>query len=305
MKTTFISASGTSLKFLNPEILSRITNLELLARTVVEGFVSGLHRSPFKGFSVEFMEYRQYVPGDDPKRLDWKLYARSDRLFIKEFEDETNTSCHILLDVSNSMGYKTGKLNKLEYASYLAASLAYFMIRQRDSVGLYLFDDKIRTQIPPKSTTGHLHTILRSLESVEASDKTEMSKPFHELAEAVKKRGIIIIISDLLDEVDKISNGLKHFSFNGNEVVLFQILDPFEMEFKFNDIVELEDMETGEKMLIVGDAAQEHYLRNYENFKRRIRKDCGMLGIDYNCISTDKPLDFALFEYLAARSRKL
>jgi len=302
MKST-VSAKN-SLTFLDPEILSRISNLELLARTVVEGFVSGLHKSPYKGFSVEFMEYRPYVPGDDLRRLDWKLFARTDRLYVKEFEEETNTSCHILLDISSSMDYATVSLKKLEYASYLAASLAYFMVRQRDSVGLCLFDDKIVRQIPPKSTTGHLHTILSILENREPGSRTDMGKPFHELADAIKKRGIIVIISDLLDDADAIISGLKHFSFNGNEVIIFHLLDPFEVSFDFSDIVELEDMETGEKLLVVGDAARKAYRATLEDFTQKIRRECGALKIDYNNFVTDTPLDFALFQYLAARSRR-
>lgn len=291
------------LRFLDPEVLSRISNFELLARTVVEGFVSGLHKSPYKGFSVEFMEYRQYVPGDDLKRLDWKLYARTDKLFVKEFEDETNTTCHIMLDISKSMGYSSAKLNKLQYGSYLAATMAYFMIKQRDSVGLYLFDKKITTLINPKSTTGHLHSILTTLENNELGDISDMSKPFHELADAIKKRGIVIIITDLLDHKNAIINGLKHFAFNGNEVLLFHILDPVENDFDFEEIVELEDMETGEKMLILGDAAREIYMDNLNNFKEEINQECRLLSIDYKSFVTNIPLDFALFEYLAARSR--
>lgn len=291
------------LRFLDPEILSRISNFDLLARTVVEGFVSGLHKSPYKGFSVEFMEYRQYVPGDDLKRLDWKLYARTDRLFIKEFEDETNTTCHIMLDISKSMGYSSAKLNKLQYGSYLAATMAYFMIKQRDSVGLCLFDKKITNLIKPKSTTGHLHSILTTLENNKLGDKSDMGKPFHELADAIKKRGIVIIITDLLDNKNAIINGLKHFAFNGNEVILFHILDPVENDFNFEEIVELEDMETGEKMLILGDAAREIYMDNLNNFKEEINQECRLLSIDYKSFVTDIPLDFALFEYLAARSR--
>ncbi len=304
MKSTISSRSR--LKFIDPEILSRISNFELLARTVVEGFVSGLHKSPYRGFSVEFMEYRQYAPGDDPKRIDWKLYGRTDKLFVKEFEDETNTNCYILLDTSSSMDYSSlssGKMKKIEYASYLAASLAYFMVRQRDSVGLYLFDEKISGLIPPKSTTGHLHSILSILENTKCRSETDMGKPFHEMAEAIKKRGIVIIITDLLDDGDEIVNGLKHFVFNGNEVILFHILDPFEINFNFDNIVELEDMETGEKMMISGDAAKKIYMKNSNDFKEKIHNECGALGIDYNRFVTDKPLDFALFQYLAARAR--
>ncbi|MFC1477008.1 DUF58 domain-containing protein [candidate division KSB1 bacterium] len=291
-------------RFLDPDILSKLSNIELLARTVVEGFISGLHKSPYKGFSVEFMEYRQYVPGDELKRIDWKLYARSDRLFVKEFEDETNTNCYILLDISQSMGYSTTKINKIDYGSYLAASLAYFMTRQRDSVGLYLFDNEIRDQLRPSSTSGHLNTILKTLEMSELGAESSMGKPFHSLAESIKKRGIVVIISDLLDDPDAIIDGLKHFNFKGNEVILFHILDPSELKFPFSDIVELEDMETGEKLLIMGDAARKIYQNNLDKFIEKIKRQCGVYGVDYSNFVTNQPLDFALFNYLAARAKK-
>lgn len=293
-----------SQRFIDPEILSKISNLELRARSVVEGFISGLHKSPFKGFSVEFMEYRQYVPGDDLKRIDWKLYARSDRLFVKEFEDETNTTCHILMDISKSMEYTSGGITKLEYASYLAASLAYFMIRQRDSVGLYLFDSALREQLSPKSTAAHLHSILTVLDGYEPGADSEMKKPFSELAEAVKRPGIVIVISDLLDEADKIINGMRHLKFNGSDVILFHLLDREEQKFDFSDIVEFEDMESGEKLLVVGETAQEIYQANFDRHCETVTKQTGIVGVDYCKLITDKPLDFALFKYLAARSRQ-
>jgi len=296
-------SSKSNFRFLNPEILTRISNMELLARTVVEGFVSGLHKSPYKGFSVEFMGYRQYTPGDEPKHLDWKLYARTDRLFVKEFEDETNTTCHLLLDISPSMGYGSATLSKLEYASYLTATLAYFMIRQQDSVGLCLFDNKVVHLIPSKSTSGHLHLILSTLENAEMGKKSSMGKPFHDMAEKLKKRGIVIIITDLFDEAQSIINGLEHFVFNGNEVILFHILDPNEVQFHFEGVVELEDMETGEKLLVAGKTAQEMYMDKMNQFTETMSKQCGMLGIDYKRLLTNQPLDFALLEYLAARSR--
>jgi len=299
------TSSKNKLRFLNPEILSRISSLELIARTVVEGFVAGLHKSPYKGFSVEFMEYRPYVPGDEPKNIDWKLFARTDRLYVKEFAEETNTTCHILLDISNSMGFSSSKITKIDYASYLAASLSYFMVRQRDSVGIYLFDDKISDLIPPRSSMGHLHNILTILDTLELGIKTNLSKPFHEMAEVIKKRGIIIIISDFLDNADAIVDGLKHLAFNRNEVILFQILDPSESSFDLKDIIELEDMETGEKIMVLGEDAKRVYLKNFEEFKEKIRIESGLLGIDYNRFTTDTPLDFALFKYLASRSKHL
>jgi uncharacterized protein (DUF58 family) len=291
-------------RFIKPDVLSRISNLELLARGVVEGFVSGLHRSPYKGFSVDFMEYRPYMPGDDQKHVDWKLYARSDRYNVKEFEDETNTHLNLLVDISHSMGYTSAGVTKLEYAFYLAASLAYLMVRQRDAVGLTLFDEKVLTRIPPRSTKGHLHLLLTEMERAELGKQTAIGKPLHDLAEQQRKRGLVVLISDLLDDPEALVEGLQHFRFKGHEVMVFHLMDPQEMRFEFTDIVEFEDMETGEKMLIEAETAKELYLDNLNQFQNRLKKECGLLGVDYSMLTTDQPLDFALFNYLAARKRK-
>lgn len=291
-------------RFIDPTILARISNMELRARSVVEGFVAGLHRSPYKGFSVEFMSYRPYMPGDDLMHVDWKLFARSDRYYVKEFEDETNTSLNILLDISGSMEYASNGISKRAYASYLAASLAYLIIRQRDSVGLTFFDDKIVEHIPPRSTTGHLHAILEYLETVGPGAHTELGKPFHELAERRRRRGFVVVISDLLDEPDAIADGLRHFRYQGHEVIVFHVMDPQEINFEFSDMVEFEDMETGEKLLVSSEAARETYLENLERFTSGLQRKCGHMGVEYHLLSTDRPLDFALFEYLAARARR-
>ncbi len=291
-------------RFIQPEVLSRISNLELMARSVVEGFIAGLHRSPYKGFSVDFMEYRPYIPGDDLMRVDWKLFARTDRYFIKEFEDETNTRFNLLVDVSHSMGYSSTSLNKMQYGFYLAAALAYMMIRQRDAVGMTLFDDKVLERIPPRSSKGHLHTLLTHMEQAELGAQTSLGKPLHEMAEQQRRRGFMVVISDFLADVDELIDGLKHFRFNGHEVLIFHILDPQEVDFDFTDVVEFEDLETGEKMLIEAESAREQYLENFNRYQERLRKECGLLGIDYTLLTTDKPLDFALFNYLAARVKK-
>lgn len=278
--------------------------MELLARGVVEGFVAGLHRSPYKGFSVEFMSYRPYMPGDDLMRLDWKLFARTDRYYIKEFEDETNTAVNILVDVSASMNYESGGLTKRAYASYLAASLAYLVVRQRDGVGMTFFDDRIAEHIPPRSTRGHLHTLLDFLANVPTGARTEMGKPLHELAERHRRRGFVILISDLLDDVASIIDGLRHFRFQGHDVLVFHVMDPQELSFDFSDLVEFEDMETGEKLLIASEMNREAYLENLGRYKETLRRECGLLGVDYALLPSDRPLDFALFEYLAARARR-
>jgi uncharacterized protein (DUF58 family) len=291
-------------RFLNPEILSRISNLELLARTVVEGFVSGLHRSPYKGFSVEFVSYRPYIPGDDLMRLDWKLFARSDRYYIRESEDETNTSMNLLVDVSHSMGYSSATISKLQYANYLAASLAYFMVRQRDAVGITFFSDRIVERIPPRSTKGHLHAILTTMEQVEAAARTDLGKPLHDLAERQTRRGFVVLISDLLDDPAAVLDGLRHFRFLGHDVLVFHVLDPAELRFDFDDVVEFEDMETGQKMLVVSDAVRQSYLENLERFLATMKRECALIGVDYTLLTTDQPLDFALFNYLASRRRR-
>lgn len=290
-------------RFIDPEVLSRISNLELLARSVVEGFVSGLHRSPYKGFSVEFLSYRPYIEGDDLMRLDWKLFARTDRYYVKEFQDETNTSFNILVDVSHSMGFASGKLSKLEYAFYLAASLAYLIVRQRDGAGITFFDNKIIERIPPRSTKGHLNTILTRIEQTTLGSETAMGKPLHQLAEQQNRRGFVILISDLLDDPGAIVDGLRHFRFQGHEVIVFHILDPQEVNFDYDDVVEFEDLETGEKMLVVPDAVREVYMENLERYRSTLRRECALLRIDYSLLTTDQPLDFALFNYLAARKR--
>lgn len=290
-------------RFIKPEVLSRISNMELLARTVVEGFISGLHKSPYKGFSVEFMEYRPYMPGDDPLRIDWKLFARTDRYYVKEFEDETNTRLNIVVDMSASMAYTSGTVRKLDYAQYLAASLAYFIHRQRDAVGITFFDEQVLERIPPRSNSSHLRTILTHLDRIDLGQQTALGKPLHQLADALNRRGLVIVISDLLDEPEAILEGLQHFRFEGHEVIVFHLMDRQEVDFDFSDVIEFEDMETGEKILLVSESAKAMYKANLESYLATLKEGCGALGIDYTLVTTDQPLDFALFEYLAARRR--
>lgn len=291
-------------RFIRPDILSRIASLELVARSVVEGFVSGLHRSPYKGFSVDFMEYRPYILGDDLMHVDWKAYARTDRLFVKEFEDETNTHLQLMVDVSRSMGYSSGGVSKFDYAMYLAASLAYLVVRQRDAVGLTLFDDKVVRRIPARSTRGHLVSVLSELEQVGLGTVSALGKPLHELAERNRRRGFAVVVSDFLDDLDQIVEGLKHFAFRGHDLMLFQILDPAEANFSFSDLAEFEDMETGRKLIVEAQSARTEYMDNLRRFQETLRKECGLINADYTILTTDQPLDFALFNYLAARTRR-
>ncbi len=240
--------------------------------------------------------------------VDWKAFARTDRLFVKEFEDETNTHMQLLVDVSRSMGYKSGTKpespTKFEYAMYLAAAMAYLVVRQRDAVGLTLFDSTVVKRVPAKSTKGHLVSVLREMENVSLGGESAMGKPLHELAERHRRRGFAVIISDFLDDVDAIIDGLKHFRFRGHDVMLFQILDPAELDFSFTDLTEFEDLESGERLIVDAAAARTEYMENLRRFQETLRRESASIGIEYTVLSTQQPLDFALFNYLGARSRR-
>jgi len=280
--------------------------MELKARTVVEGFLSGLHRSPYKGFSVEFAEYRQYIPGDDLSTIDWKVFARSDRYYVKKFEEETNLDCHLLLDVSGSMGYgEHHGLTKFEYGACLAASLAYLMNRQRDAVGLTAFDENVVAMLPASTRPGHLRALLLTLDRLETAHATNVSKPLHQLAEALTKRGLVVLISDLLDEPEAVIRGLKHFQFRGIDVVVFHVLDPDEIEFPFERATRFEDLETREEIMAVPGAVRDHYLKAIGGLIDRYRRELGSMGIDYQLLSTKHPLELALLSYLSTRARAL
>jgi len=293
----------TTFAFLDFDTLSRLSNMQLLAKTVVEGFILGLHRSPYRGFSVEFAEYRQYAPGDEIRHLDWKLYGKTDRYYVKQFEEETNLNCHILLDCSASMGYGSGPVTKLQYGCFLAASLAYFMMLQRDATGLVLFDSQIRTLLPPRSRLTHLHRMLAELESAKPAGPTAAARPLHDLAESLKKRGLIVFISDLFDEPEQVLGGLQHFRFLGNDVIVFHVVDPAELKFPFEQITEFIDPETGERITTAPDAVRRHYLEEMEQFYAQYRRGCADLKVDYRLFDTATPLELALSEYLYKRGR--
>ncbi|MBM3773306.1 MAG: DUF58 domain-containing protein [Acidimicrobiia bacterium] len=290
-------------RFLDPGVLARLGTLELKARTIVEGFLTGLHRSPFKGFSVEFAEYRQYMPGDDLTTIDWKVYARSDRHYVKKYEEETNLGCHIMLDVSASMGYGSPGMTKLEYGSCLAASLAYLMNRQRDAVGLAAFDDRIVTMLPASARPGHLRGVLVTLERLRLGRQTDVSKPLHQLAESLSKRGMVVLISDLLDEPERVIRGLKHFQFRGTDVIVFQVLHIDELQFPFERATRFEDLETARHVTAVPVVVRDHYLRRMSELVDRYRRELGAVGIDYHLLDTSQPLELALLAYLSTRSR--
>ena len=294
---------GGELRFLDPAILARIGSLELKARTVVEGFLSGLHRSPFKGFSVEFAEYRQYLPGDDLSTIDWKVYARSDRYYVKKFEEETNVDCHLLLDISASMGYGSAGISKLRYGSILAASLAYLMNRQRDAVALTTFDDAIVAMLPPSARASHLRSILVTLDRIALGRRTDVSKPLHLMADAIGKRGVVILISDLLDDPARVAEGLRHFRFRGSDVIVFHLLDPAERTFPFERAARFRDVELGDELMAVPEIVRQEYLDALQQAIDGYRRELGSAGIDYQLIDTSTPLDFALMSYLSTRWR--
>jgi uncharacterized protein (DUF58 family) len=291
--------------FLDPAVVARLGTLELKARTIVEGFLSGLHRSPFKGFSVEFAEYRQYIPGDDLSTIDWKVFARSDRYYVKKFEEETNLDAHLLLDVSGSMGYGSAAMTKFEYGACLAAALAYLMNRQRDAVGLTAFDDKIVAMLPAGSRPGHLRNMLVTLDRLQLGRETNVTKPLNQIVDSLSKRGMVVLISDLLDDADAVIRSLKHFQFRGNDVIVFHVLDPDEIDFPFERPTMFEDLETSEEVLAVPGAVRDHYVRAMSGFIERYRRELGATGIDYQLLSTKRPLELALMSYLSTRARAL
>ena len=299
------TSHASHLRFLKPEVLSRLGDLELVARTVVEGFVAGLHRSPFLGFSVDFAEYRQYMPGDDIRRIDWKVYARSDRYYVKEYEGETNTCVYLLLDVSASMAYSSTPVSKIEYACYLAASLAYFAQRQKDNVGLVTFDKTIVSKIPARCRMGHLSRILHALDKVRPNAQTEFIRPLNAVAESLRRRGIVVLISDLLAPALDIIRGLHQFRHRGNDIVVFHIIDPQERKFAFEERGQLQDLETSRIVSMIPKLVTEQYLKSMQEHVGKIQQECGALGIDYLQMDTTRQLDFALYGYLSTRRKSM
>lgn len=292
-------------RYLDPSIIARLGTIDLKAKTIVEGFLTGLHRSPFKGFSVEFAEYRQYLPGDDLATLDWKIYARTDRHVVKKFEEDTNVECHILLDVSRSMGYGSHPITKLEYGSYLAGALAYLMNRQRDAVGLITFDERIRELLPSSARPGHLKSVLLALERTTLGTKTDIAKPLADLVQAISKRGLVVLISDLLDDPDRVIDGLKHFRYRGTDVVVFQVLDPHELTFPFENAARFRDLESDHEVVAVPAAVRDGYRARVEAMIANFRTVLGQNGIDYALLDTSQPLEVALLAYLRTRRRTL
>jgi len=303
MATQILGGQVPGARFIDPSVLARISNLELLARTVVEGFINGLHRAPDLGSSMDFAEHRAYMPGDDIRRIDWKLYARSDKYFIKEFEADTNVNFSILLDISKSMSFHgtPDGVSKLDYARYMAACLAYFSSKQRDRVGLITFDDELRDYIPPSAK--HLHVILHALERVKAGRKGNLDRPLLRVSEAFRRKSLIVVISDFYDEPRNVLDAITHLKGKGNDIIVMHVLDSHEIDFPYEDASNFQDLESDEKIPIVPYALRDKYRDLVQKHIAELTTLFSQNRIDYALFNTSKPLDEALFKYLANRER--
>lgn len=291
-------------KYLDPAIVSRLSSLELKSKYIVEGFMLGLHRSPYHGFSIEFSQHRPYMQGDAVKDIDWKAYGKTDRYFVKQYEEETNLKCHILLDCSASMafGYE-GRLKKFEYGAMLASALSYLSIHQKDAAGLTLYAEEILQTLPPRASTMYLNEIIKTIASARMGGKTNSGRCLSQVAEKINRRGLVVIISDFFDDIESTLSALKHFRFKKNEVIVFQILDPMELSFAFGRDATFVDMESGEEMLTQPWHIQKSYKDAMSEFTGKLRDNCLNSGIEYNVVDTNTPFDKALFSYLQKRGK--
>jgi len=288
-------------RFVDPKVLARIKDLELLARTVVDGFINGLHRAPYFGASIDFAEHRGYVPGDDIRRVDWRLYARTDRYFVKQYEADTNANFAVLLDVSKSMGFASQGVSKLEYASYLAACLAYLSHRQRDRVGIITFDEDIVTHVPPSAK--HFNVLLHTLDRARAVRPGRLLPMLGRMAEHFKRRSIVALVSDLYENPEELLDALKPYRFLGNDLVVFHVLDPAEIDFPYRDASRFQDLESGEEVPVVPEVFAEQYRKMMQEHIGALTAKFAESRIDYVPLVTSKPLDEALFSYLGNRER--
>jgi uncharacterized protein (DUF58 family) len=288
-------------RFVDPTILARIGNLDLLARTVVDGFINGLHRAPYFGASIDFAEHRGYVAGDDIRRVDWRLFARTDRFYVKQYEADTNTNFCVLLDVSKSMGFKSRTVSKLEYASYLSACLAYLAHRQRDRVGIITFDNDIVAHVPPSAK--HFNVLLHTLERAKTDRSGQLTAPISKLAEFFKRRSVLVLISDFYEEPDAVLEAIKPLRFLGNELIVFHVLDPAEIDFSYDEASSFEDLESGEQLPVVPESFGDEYRRLIAAHSTALSTKFSEHRIDYTLLNTAKPLDHALFSYLSSRER--
>ncbi len=291
------------MKYLSEEFIATIDKFNLRARLIVEGFIIGLHKSPYHGFSVEFSDHRQYNPGDPISKLDWKVYARTNRYYIRRYEEETNLKSYIIVDHSNSMRYTSGKISKMEYAKAFASALSYLMISQQDAVGFLSYTNKITNYIPPRSMKSYLNIILKEIYNLEPAETTQTAQVLHSLADRIKKRGLIILISDLIDDADEILKGLQHFRHQKHEVILFHIQDRQEQDFDFKRETEFADAETGEKIVVSPWQIKKDYLNEYKRNVSYLKTRCHESFIEYNPISTETPFEDNLLKYLIKRAK--
>lgn len=297
-------SESRSSKLISPQALMAIKNLELRARIVVEGFWHGIHRSPYHGFSVEFTEYRQYTPGDDPRYLDWKLYARTDRYYIKKFEDETNLRCYLLVDHSRSMDYGSFNYTKAQYANTLAATLAYFLYLQGDAVGLLTFDEQIREYLPARHRTGHLRRLMLQLEDPARGTATDLAAPLKRIVEVVRKRSLMVMISDLLAPIESLEKNLTSLAACGHDVMLFHVLDPAELAFSFDKAIMFRDVESGRDLFIDPATARREYLKRLKAHNDAVLATCQRLGVSYRRFTTDRALELAMFDFMRERMQR-
>jgi uncharacterized protein (DUF58 family) len=304
LQSALSTAGSRERGFVDPRALMAIRSLELRARVVVEGFWNGLHRSPYHGFSVEFTEYRPYSPGDDIRYLDWRLYARSDRYHLKKFEDETNLRCHLLVDQSRSMGYRSLNYSKSDYACTLAATLAWFLNAQGDAVGLFTFNDRVRDYLPARHRQGHLRQLMAMLEREPEGAETNLGEPLRRVAELARKRGLIVMISDLLAPVQELETNLGRLAAAGHELVLFQVLDPNELAFEFPRAMLFQDLENRQDFYLDPNMVRAEYQRRLEAHRRGVESVCRNFGIAFHRIATNQPLELALLDFLRSRNRR-
>lgn len=289
----------------DPKTLAKFANLELVARHVVEGFISGKHKSPFKGLSVEFAEHRQYTPGDEIRYIDWRAYAKTDRYYIKEFEVETNLRCYILFDVSGSMRYSGREISKFRYGCYLSAALAYLMLHQQDAVGMVTFDTDIRRYIPPRARPDHLRVLLEELERTDPGGETELAGVFHNLAERVKRRGLVVIVSDFFYDMSDLLGALQHFRHRKHELLLFHVMAPDELNFPFSGWMEFRNLEVSDDRLRIDPSRMRaEYIERVKEFVVELKHGCGNMRADYVQLSTDMPFDYAMAKYLSGRAAR-
>jgi uncharacterized protein (DUF58 family) len=291
-------------KYLDPKVLTRITRLDLKARLIVEGFISGMHKSPFHGFSVEFAQHREYVPGDDIRHIDWKVWSKSDRYYIKQYEEETNLRTYVMLDMSESMRYGAeGRMTKFDYGATVAAALSFLLLRQQDAVSLTLFDNEVRTHIPPSGHPAHLKTMLQEVVGASCERKTEVTRIFEQLAEKITRRGIVVVISDLFAPIDEIVRGIRQLRHRRHDVIVFQILDEDELTFPFQRNTLFRGLEEYPELLVEPRALRDAYLEAFGDFNRELRRGCRSSGVDFVQLKNTDHLDAALSSYLASRSK--